>query len=57
MAGQICEWAALNFDPNPQKLHEVLDVPQRTTKKAFGSEAQQFKEKDSQSGIPGRQTI
>ena len=40
-----CEWDALRFDPSPQKLHEFLDVLQKTAKEAFGSEAQQFIDK------------
>ena len=34
-----CEWDALHFDPTKQKLHEFLDVLQKTVKEAFGSEA------------------
>ena len=37
-----CEWDALHFDPIKQKLHEFLDVLQKTAKEAFGSEAQKF---------------
>ena len=37
-----CEWDALHFDPTKQKLHEFLDVLQKTAKEAFGSEAQKF---------------
>ena len=37
-----CEWDALHFDPTKQKLHEILDILQKTAKEAFGSEAQTF---------------
>ena len=37
-----CEWDALTFDPTKQKLHEILDILQKTAKEAFGSEAQTF---------------
>ena len=39
MAKARCEWDALKFDPSTQKLHEFLDVLQKTAKEAFGSEA------------------
>ena len=42
MAKTRCEWDSLKFDPATQKLHEFLDVLQKTAKDAFGSEAQQF---------------
>ena len=45
MAKARCKWDALKFDPSNQKLHEFLDVLQKTAKKAFGSEAQQFIDK------------
>ena len=45
MAKARCEWDALKFDPSTQKLHEFLDVLQKTAKEAFGSEAQQFIDK------------
>ena len=35
-----CEWDALHFDPTKQKLHEFLDMLQKTAKEAFGLEAQ-----------------
>ena len=37
-----CEWDALLFDPTKQKVHEFLDILQKTAKEAFGSEAQKF---------------
>ena len=37
-----CEWDSLHFDPTKQKLHEFLDTLQKTTKEAFGWEAQKF---------------
>ena len=40
-----CEWDALHFDPTKQKLHEFLDILQKTSKEAFGSEAQRFIDK------------
>ena len=45
MAKARCEWNALKFDPSTQKLHEFLDILQKTAKEAFGSEAQQFIDK------------
>ena len=42
MAKARCEWDVLKFDPSTQKLHEVLDILQKT---AFGTEAQQFIDK------------
>ena len=45
MAKVGCEWDALKFDPSTQKLHEFLDVLQKTAKEAFGSQAQQFVDK------------
>ena len=42
MAKARCEWDALKFDHSTQKLHEFLDVLQKTAKEALGSEAQQF---------------
>ena len=42
MAKARCECDALNFDHSTQKLHEFLDVLQKTAKEAFGAEAQQF---------------
>ena len=40
-----CEWDTLHFDPTKQKLHEFLDVLQKTAKEAFGSDAQKFIDK------------
>ena len=45
MAKARCEWDSLKFDPATQKLHELLDVLQKTAKEACGSEAQQFIDK------------
>ena len=39
------EWDALHFDSTNQKLHEFLDVLQKTAEEAFGSEAQNFMRK------------
>ena len=47
-----CEWDALRFDPSNQKLHEFLDVLQKTAKEAFGSEAQQFIDKAIYAKMP-----
>ena len=40
-----CEWDKLHFDPTKQKLHEFLDMLQKTAKEAFGPEAQKFIDK------------
>ena len=40
-----CESDALHFDPTKQKLHEFLDVLQKTDREAFGSAAQKFIDK------------
>ena len=47
-----CESDALRFDPSTQKLHEFLDVLQKTAKEAFGSEAQQFIDKAIYAKMP-----
>ena len=52
MAKASCEWDALKFDPSNQKLHEFLDVLQKTAKEAFGSEAQQFIDKAIYAKMP-----
>ena len=52
MAKARCEWDALNFDPSTQKLHEFLDVLQKTAKEAFGSEAQQLIDKATYAKMP-----
>ena len=52
MAKARCEWDALKFDPSTQKLHEFLDVLQKTAKEAFGSEAQQFIDKAIYAKMP-----
>ena len=52
MAKARCEWDALRFDPSTQKLHEFLDVLQKTAKEAFGSEAQQFIDKAIYAKMP-----
>ena len=68
MAKARCEWDALKFDLSTQKLHEFLDVLQKTAKEAFGSEAQQFMtrlytqnarpfQENTKPRIPRRQTL
>ena len=52
MAKARCEWDALKFDPSTQKLHEFLDVLQKTAKEAFGSQAQQFIDKAIYAKMP-----
>ena len=52
MAKARCEWDALKYDPSNQKLHEFLDVLQKTAKEAFGSEAQQFIDKAIYAKMP-----
>ena len=52
MAKARCEWDALKFDPSTQKLHEFLDVLQKTAKEAFGTEAQQFIDKAIYANMP-----
>ena len=52
MAKARCEWYALKFDPSTQKLHEFLDTLQKTAKKAFGTEAQQFIDKAIYAKMP-----
>ena len=52
MAKARCERDALKFDPSTQKLHEFLDVLQKTAKEAFGSEAQQFIDKAIYAKMP-----
>ena len=52
MAKARCESDALKFDPSNQKLHEFLDVLQKTAKEAFGSEAQQFIDKAIYAKMP-----
>ena len=52
MAKARCEWDALKFDPSSQKLHEFLDILQKTAKEAFGSEAQQFIDKAIYAKMP-----
>ena len=47
-----CEWDALKFDPSAQKLHEFLDILQKTAKEAFGGEAQQFTDKTIYAKMP-----
>ena len=42
MAKTRCELDALRFDPSTQKLHDFLELLQKTAKESFGSEAQQF---------------
>ena len=52
MAKARCEWDALRFDPSTQKLHEFLDILQKTAKEAFGAEAQQFIDKAIYAKMP-----
>ena len=52
MARARCEWDAHRFDPSTQKLHEFLDILQKTAKEAFGSEAQQFIDKAIYAKMP-----
>ena len=42
MAEAKSEWDALEFDPSTQKLHEFLDILQKTAEEAFGTESLQF---------------
>ena len=52
MAKARCEWVALRFDPSTQKLHEFLDILQKTAKEAFGAEAQLFIDKAIYAKMP-----
>ena len=52
MAKARCDHDALRFDPSTQKLHEFLDVLQKTAEEAFGSEAQQFIDKAIYAKMP-----
>ena len=52
MAKARCEWYALKFDPSNQKLHEFLDVLQKTAKEEFGSEAQHIIDKAIYAKMP-----
>ena len=47
-----CEWDALHFEPTKQKLHEFLDMLQKTAKEAFDSEAQKFIDKAIYAKMP-----
>ena len=47
-----CEWDTLHFDPTKQKLHEFLDVLQKTAKEPFGPEAQKFIDKAIYAKMP-----
>ena len=47
-----CECDALHFDPTKQKLHEFLDVLQKTAKEAVGPEAQKFIDKAIYAKMP-----
>ena len=47
-----CGWDAVHFDPTKQKLHEFLDILQKTAKEAFGSEAQRFIDKAIYAKMP-----
>ena len=46
------EWDYLHFDPIKQKLHEFLDVLQKTAKESFGPEAQKFTDKAIYAKMP-----
>ena len=52
MAKARCEWDTLKFDPSTQKLHEFLDLLQKTAKEAFGVETQQFIDKAIYAKMP-----
>ena len=52
MAKPRCEWDSRKCDPATQKLHEFLDVLEKTAKEAFGSEAQQFIDKAIYAKMP-----
>ena len=52
MAKARCDRDSLKFDPATQKLHEFLDLLQKTAKEAFGSEAQQFIDKAIYAKMP-----
>ena len=43
---------ALKFDPSTQKLHEFLDILQKTAEEAFGAETQQFIDKAKYAKLP-----
>ena len=47
-----CEWDALYFDPTKQKLHEFLDMLQKTAKEAFGPDAQKVIDKAINAKMP-----
>ena len=47
-----CVWDSLHFDPTQQKLHEFLDVSQKTAKEAFGKGAQKFIDKAIYAKMP-----
>ena len=42
----------MHFDPTKQKLHEFLDILQKTAKEALGSEAQKFIDKSIYAKMP-----
>ena len=52
MAKPRCERDALKFDPTTQRLHEFLDLLEKTTKEAFGAEALQFIDKTIYAKMP-----
>ena len=52
MAKARCEWDELKFNLLTQKLHQFLDVLQKTAKEAFRSDAQQFKDKAIYAKMP-----
>ena len=47
-----CEWGALHFDPTKQKLHDFLDILQKTAREAFGPEAQKIIDKAIYAKMP-----
>ena len=52
MAKTRCEWDALKVNHSTQKLHEFLDVLQKTAEEASGTEAQQFIDKTLYAKMP-----
>ena len=47
-----CEWDALHLDPTKHKLHEFLDILQKTAKEAYSSEAKKFIDKATYAKMP-----
>ena len=52
MAKARCEWDAVKLDPTTQKQHEFSDKLQKTAKEAFGTQAQQFIDKEIYAKMP-----